>query len=212
MWGVLHWNFKKTTSWRWVLFWSWWRDSEPRRARLGNKLLSAPFGRYRLENLSLSCNLKRFLAPNDLFQNKSHPFRVAFVLELMAGLEPATCWLRISCSTNWATSALFFHNRIIIPQTPAFCNRFFENIFSNFPQYFAVNSKHILIFGGKYDKIDVVYQCHMKWNEWYESHRHPHHQGRYVHLIKFQMKFPVTAVSAAVTAVRGTVIWKHKTR
>ncbi len=55
------------------------------------KLPSAPFGRYRLENLSLSCNLKRFLAPNDHFQQKSHPQGVAFLLELMAGLEPATC-------------------------------------------------------------------------------------------------------------------------
>ena len=26
-------------------------------------------------------------------------------LELLAGLEPATCWLRISCSTDWATVA-----------------------------------------------------------------------------------------------------------
>ena len=28
-----------------------------------------------------------------------------FFLELPAGLEPATCWLRISCSTDWATVA-----------------------------------------------------------------------------------------------------------
>ena len=28
-----------------------------------------------------------------------------FFLELLAGLEPATCWLRISCSTDWATVA-----------------------------------------------------------------------------------------------------------
>ena len=27
-------------------------------------------------------------------------------LELLAGLEPATCWLRISCSTDWATVAI----------------------------------------------------------------------------------------------------------
>ena len=26
-------------------------------------------------------------------------------MELMMGLEPATCWLQISCSANWATSA-----------------------------------------------------------------------------------------------------------
>ena len=26
-------------------------------------------------------------------------------MELVMGLEPATCWLQISCSTNWATPA-----------------------------------------------------------------------------------------------------------
>ena len=77
------------------------------------------------------------------------------LLELMAGLEPATCWLRISCSTNWATSALQFHNRIIIPQIPSFCNRFSENIFMNFWLYFRRKHDHILIFRVKYDKIDV---------------------------------------------------------
>ena len=29
------------------------------------------------------------------------------LLELVMGLEPATCWLQISCSTNWATPAFF---------------------------------------------------------------------------------------------------------
>ena len=32
----------------------------------------------------------------------------ALFMELLAGLEPATYWLRISCSTNWATIALRF--------------------------------------------------------------------------------------------------------
>ena len=31
-------------------------------------------------------------------------FRHIFV-ELLSGIEPLTCWLRISCSTNWATVA-----------------------------------------------------------------------------------------------------------
>ena len=26
-------------------------------------------------------------------------------LELVTGIEPATCWLQISCSANWATPA-----------------------------------------------------------------------------------------------------------
>ena len=37
----------------------------------------------------------------------------AFFMELLAGFEPATCWLRISCSTDWATVAhnveLYYH-------------------------------------------------------------------------------------------------------
>ena len=36
-------------------------------------------------------------------KRKSQDFR--FFLELMAGFEPATYWLRISCSTSWATPA-----------------------------------------------------------------------------------------------------------
>ena len=28
-----------------------------------------------------------------------------FILEPMIGLEPITCWLQVSCSANWATSA-----------------------------------------------------------------------------------------------------------
>ena len=32
---------------------------------------------------------------------------VSFRLKPMIGLEPITCWLQISCSANWATSAFF---------------------------------------------------------------------------------------------------------
>ena len=37
------------------------------------------------------------------------PYRIVIksseIVELAMGLEPATCWLQISCSTNWATPA-----------------------------------------------------------------------------------------------------------
>ena len=33
------------------------------------------------------------------------PARVYWVLELVTGIEPATCWLQISCSASWATPA-----------------------------------------------------------------------------------------------------------
>ena len=59
------------------------------------------------------------------------------VLELVDGLEPPTCWLQISCSTNWATPAyvvllsnlctklltLHYYNTIVIP-----CQEKIENI------------------------------------------------------------------------------------
>ena len=47
-------------------------------------------------------------------------------LELVDGLEPPTCWLQISCSTNWATPA-FFKCLFNIPQTDRFVNTFFTN-------------------------------------------------------------------------------------
>jgi hypothetical protein len=31
-------------------------------------------------------------------------------MELVTGFEPATCWLQISCSTNWATPALYIYH------------------------------------------------------------------------------------------------------
>ena len=35
----------------------------------------------------------------------NHPFYVSWETKPMIGLEPITCWLQISCSANWATSA-----------------------------------------------------------------------------------------------------------
>ena len=32
---------------------------------------------------------------------------LSLFVELVMGLEPATCWLQISCSTNWATPASY---------------------------------------------------------------------------------------------------------
>ncbi len=41
-------------------------------------------------------------------------------LELATGFEPATCWLQISCSTNWATPA-YTHTKTITQ--PPFAER-----------------------------------------------------------------------------------------
>ena len=38
-------------------------------------------------------------------------------MELVMGLEPATCWLQISCSANWATPARgtgWYHSKLIL--------------------------------------------------------------------------------------------------
>ena len=38
---------------------------------------------------------------------KAYCLNSRLLLELVDGLEPPTCWLPISCSTNWATPAFF---------------------------------------------------------------------------------------------------------
>ncbi len=35
-------------------------------------------------------------------------------MEPATGFEPVTCWLQISCSTNWATPALYFSSGLVI--------------------------------------------------------------------------------------------------
>ena len=48
-------------------------------------------------------------------------------MELVDGLEPPTCWLQISCSTNWATPAYSCVERLInIPYENTIVNTFFE--------------------------------------------------------------------------------------
>ena len=42
-----------------------------------------------------------------------------FQVKPMIGLEPITCWLQISCSANWATSAKTFSEQLICNQHSA---------------------------------------------------------------------------------------------
>ena len=52
-------------------------------------------------------------------------------MELVDGLEPPTCWLQISCSTNWATPAYFYrslNDLFIISHVVFFVNRIFYNL------------------------------------------------------------------------------------
>ena len=52
-------------------------------------------------------------------KTKGHPYGCPFVLELVMWLEHTTCWLRISCSTDWAIPAF----PVFIPRADrcAFC-------------------------------------------------------------------------------------------
>ena len=67
-----------------------------------------------------------------------------FKREPKMGLEPATCWLQISCSTNWATSAkkrtsLFFGMAKVME---IFIWQNFAKIFFNdFTAFFSTTSK-----------------------------------------------------------------------
>ena len=73
-------------------------------------------------------------------------------MELVTGVEPATCGLRYRCSAIEPHQHCF-HNRTIIPQTPAFCNRFFENIFRKMRFNFDFSAPYVLIFPKKCGKI-----------------------------------------------------------
>ena len=70
---------------------------------------------------------------------KAYCLNSRLILELVDGLEPPTCWLQISCSTNWATPAFsLFYKRFcfvfvslvdcsyIIPYEVPNVNTFFE--------------------------------------------------------------------------------------
>ena len=69
---------------------------EPSKA-LPADLQSVPFGHSGIPPYSLC----RFLQ-----HIKSKHRELRLTMELVDGLEPPTCWLQISCSTNWATPAL----------------------------------------------------------------------------------------------------------
>ena len=63
---------------------------------------------------------------NGYHWKKSCSFEQDFFLELVAGLEPATCSLRVSCSTNWATQAHPLRTGVIISAFPSAVNSHFS--------------------------------------------------------------------------------------
>ena len=63
-----------------IFSWSWWTDLNPWPA-----------------------DYKSAALPTELHQHSSQ--RSYKQTKLVNGLEPLTCWLQISCSTNWATPA-----------------------------------------------------------------------------------------------------------
>ena len=52
--------------------------------------------------------------PEKKLQKPAEIVKFLRVLELLAGFEPATCWLRISCSTDWATAASYENRPIAV--------------------------------------------------------------------------------------------------
>ena len=60
-------------------------------------------------------------------------------MELLAGLAPATCWLRISCSTNWATLAFLFVLRRAGRSFPL-AGKAYHSTVSLARQHFSLNS------------------------------------------------------------------------
>ena len=71
-------------------------------------------------------------------------------MELVDGLEPPTCWLQISCSTNWATPA---SQRSIIITHQNEIVKCFLKLFLNFFWHFF----KLLILRASCTKIKVVY-------------------------------------------------------
>ena len=53
-----------------------------------------------------------------------------YPMELARGIEPPTCWLQVSCSTNWATPALA--TSFIISHIHRYVNTFFKSFLDLF--------------------------------------------------------------------------------
>lgn len=101
--------------------WSGWRESQEELLHLDLVSFRAAFEKFALRKFrwwrGMDSNHRR-RKPTDL---QSAPFshlgnppyeivsweRSSSKMELVDGLEPPTCWLQISCSTNWATPAFF---------------------------------------------------------------------------------------------------------
>ena len=64
-------------------------------------------------------------------------------MELVMGLEPATCWLQISCSTNWATPACYFRDYNTVSKA---CQHFFEISFFFFQKNIFDSNGASIIF------------------------------------------------------------------
>ena len=82
---------------------------------------------------------------------KAYCLNSRLLLELVDGLEPPTCWLQISCSTNWATPAFFAVSQeilfcfcisrwLLIYNTirGSKCQHFFQTFFKNFKKVFCI--------------------------------------------------------------------------
>ena len=78
--------------------------------------MNSIFSPYVFPTLMFKCSMlikkghsgscKNNILPNIINMSKINRIHfVVYFFELNVGLEPTTCWLQISCSTNWANSA-----------------------------------------------------------------------------------------------------------
>ena len=96
-----HWK-KPDSSGRQIRFLSWWERMDSNHRSWKQQIYSLPplatRERFHL-SVSVTGNIPASSAEQYIFRADTAQ------LELVDGLEPPTCWLQISCSTNWATPA-----------------------------------------------------------------------------------------------------------
>ena len=102
-----------------LLFWSYWRDSNPRRRshcllvfRFVFSSQISPCERV----LSFPAHIPYVQGPHSINRSLSFIFQktisalYSVFLELLAGFEPATCWLRINCSSRLSHSSIMYYD------------------------------------------------------------------------------------------------------
>ena len=78
---------------------------------------------------------------------------LSLFVELVMGLEPATCWLQISCSTNWATPASYLRTL--------------------FKKWWELQGSNLWHPACKADALPAELNSHTFWSGWQDSNLRP---------------------------------------